>query len=247
MMRRGGAAVAALALATLLVVGLVAAADPGERNVTSFAPITPLDEVRPGSPHGGSDGARAALPVDTSTGVGETSRTPGAGLATPSQQHGGPIAPQRVRIPRIGVDAAVIDLGINPDGSLEVPSDFGLTGWFTGRAVPGEVGPSIVVGHVDSRSGPAVFYRLRDLDVGDLVQIERSDGLDAWFRVSEVVLVEKDEFPTEAVYGATDESALRLITCGGSFDSDERSYLGNLIVYAEHLGNVLSSRPVASI
>ncbi|MDJ0955160.1 MAG: class F sortase [Acidimicrobiia bacterium] len=145
--------------------------------------------------------------------------------------------PLRVRIERIGVDAGVVDLGLNDDGTLEVPKDFGITGWYTGRSVPGEEGPSVVVGHVDSQSGPAVFYRLRDLRVGDVIEVDRSDGLTALFRVTESILVDKDEFPTDRVYGATDAPVIRLITCGGDFDKSERSYVGNLIVLGEHIGN----------
>jgi sortase (surface protein transpeptidase) len=143
--------------------------------------------------------------------------------------------PVRVRIPEIGVDADVVDLGLNPDGTLEVPEDFDQTGWYTGRSVPGNVGPSVVVGHVDSTSGPAVFFRLRDLEAGHTVEIHRSDGFVAVFRVSETALVDKDEFPTDRVYGPTAEPTLRLITCGGDFDRSVRSYQGNLIVYAEHI------------
>ncbi len=147
------------------------------------------------------------------------------------------VYPVRVRIPSIDVDSDVIDRGLNTDGTLEVPSDFGLTGWYTGRSAPGELGPSVVVGHVDSWNGPAVFFRLRDLETGDLIEIDRSDGLVAFFRVDDIVLVDKDEFPTEQVYGATEQPTLRLITCGGGFDETARSYLGNLIIYAQHLGN----------
>lgn len=147
-----------------------------------------------------------------------------------------PDRPTRVRIGKIDVDATIIDLGLNPDRTLEVPEDIRLTGWWTGRSVPGEDGPSIVVGHVDSAAqGPGVFWRLRELDVGDLIHVERSDGSIAEFRVTETELILKDEFPTDKVYGSTEGSKLRLITCGGDFDYGKRSYLGNLIVYAEHL------------
>jgi len=152
------------------------------------------------------------------------------------------VYPVRVRVPGIGVDAAVTDLGLTPEGTLEVPENFDVTGWYTGRSLPGEIGPSVVVGHVDSHSGPAVFFHLRDLEPGSLIQVERSDGLVAWFRVSGVDLVGKDEFPTDEVYGSTALPTLRLVTCGGDFDRSVRSYRGNLIVFAEHLGNF----PVAS-
>jgi len=152
-----------------------------------------------------------------------------------------PDRPTKVRIASIGVDATIIDLGLNPDRTLEVPEDIRLTGWWTGRSVPGEDGPSIVVGHIDSAAqGAGVFFRLRELDVGDVIHVERSDGSIAEFRVTETELVLKDEFPTEKVYGSTDGSQLRLITCGGSFDRSAGSYLGNLIVYAEHVGTTES-------
>jgi len=167
--------------------------------------------------------------------VGQTSAV--EAVTQVSAGWGADVQPISVRIPGIDVNASMIDLGLNGDGTLEVPSDFGLTGWFTGRSVPGEHGPSVVVGHVDSWAGPAVFFRLRELEPGDAIAIDRSDGLVAWFRVREVVLVDKGEFPTEQVYGSTNAPELRLITCGGDFDRSVRSYEGNVIVFADHLFN----------
>ena len=149
--------------------------------------------------------------------------------------------PVRIQIPAIEVDAAVVALGLNQDGTLEVPTDFDVTGWYTGRSVPGDIGPSVVVGHVDSHTGPAVFFELSQLEVGDLIQIERSDQLVARFQILELTLVDKDEFPTQQVYGDTSEPTLRLITCGGDFDRSAGSYEGNLIVFAEHVGNSLAA------
>lgn len=151
------------------------------------------------------------------------------------------IAPVRVRIPSIEVDASMVDLGLADDGTLEVPSDFDAVGWYTGRSAPGDPGTSVVVGHVDDWDGPAVFFRLRHLEPGDVLEVERDDGTVAEFRVTEVEAVEKDEFPTNRVYDTTAEPTLRLLTCGGEFDHDTESYEGNLIVFAEHVGN----RPVA--
>ena len=146
--------------------------------------------------------------------------------------------PTRVRIPGIEVDTGVIDLGLNPDRTLEVPRDVAVTGWYTGRSVPGDIGPSVIVGHVDSAiAGAGVFFNLRRLKPGDLIEIERSDGSVAEFRVTSLVLAHKDEFPTEEVYGSTEQPTLRLITCGGSFDQRAGSYLGNVIVFAKHVGN----------
>ena len=148
------------------------------------------------------------------------------------------LLPTRVRIPSIAVDSGVIDLRLNADRTLEVPEDVAVTGWYTGRSVPGEAGPSVIVGHVDSAiAGAGVFYNLRRLEPGDLIEIERSDGSVAEFLVTSLELAQKDQFPTEQVYGSTQQPTLRLITCGGSFDQHAGSYLGNVIVYAHHVGN----------
>jgi sortase (surface protein transpeptidase) len=153
------------------------------------------------------------------------------------------VVPTLLRIPEIGVEATIVDLGLTEDQELEVPSDFDQTGWYTGRATPGDPGPAVVVGHVDSTTGPAVFFRLGELAPGDVVEIDRSDGLTARYRVTALGEADKDAFPVEAVYGTTEAPTLRLITCGGEFDHDAGSYVGNVIVYAEHLGNEPMATP----
>ncbi len=152
----------------------------------------------------------------------------------PGAEGGGPAgpAPVRIEIPAIGVAAPVDPIGLQGDGSLEVPTDFGRIGWYTGRPAPGDVGPAIVVGHVDSRRGPAVFYRLRELAAGAEVVVHRADGSRVVFTVHGSARHPKSEFPTDAVYGPTPERALRLITCGGSFDHSSRHYRDNVIVFA---------------
>jgi sortase (surface protein transpeptidase) len=147
------------------------------------------------------------------------------------------LAPTRVHIPSIGVNATVIDLGLDEEGRLEVPTDWDRTGWFTGRSVPGETGPGVIVGHVDSATdGAAVFYRLKELTTGDRIEVIRSDGSVALFSVTEVASFTKDDFPTDRIYGTTGQPTLRLITCGGNFDRRARSYLSNVVVFAEYLG-----------
>lgn len=148
-------------------------------------------------------------------------------------------APARVLIPAIGVDAAVDRLGTT-DGVLDVPEDFARTGWWAGGPEPGEVGRAVVVGHVDSFRGPAVFHGLRDLQPGDEVVVQRVDGSEAVFAVTSSLSVRKDTFPTQHVYGPDDEPALRLITCGGDFA--DGSYLGNLVVSAA----LVAERPVST-
>ena len=140
--------------------------------------------------------------------------------------------PRRIRIPAIGVSAPVVPLGLNPDRTLEVPQKWGNTGWYTGGPEPGERGPAVIAGHVDSTSGPAVFYRLGELHRGARIHVRRADGSVAGFRVQGVERWPKDRFPTRRVYHSTRASTLRLITCGGSFDSSTGHYLDNTIVYA---------------
>jgi sortase (surface protein transpeptidase) len=140
--------------------------------------------------------------------------------------------PARIRIPAIGVSAPVVRLGLKSDGTLEVPNDFGDTGWYTGGPAPGETGPAVIAGHIDSHSGPAVFYRLRELRPGDEVTVERADGSSVRFTVDGIAQYPKRAFPTEAVFGPSPDPILRLITCGGSFDRSQRSYRDNVVVTA---------------
>jgi sortase (surface protein transpeptidase) len=140
--------------------------------------------------------------------------------------------PQQVRIPAIGVDSSLAALGVDDAGALVPATDFARAGWFSAGTVPGDVGPAVIAGHVDDHTGPAVFYRLADLTPGDTVQVTRSDGGTVDFQVTQVARYPKDDFPTEEVYGPTTGAELRLITCGGTFDTGRRSYRDNVVVYA---------------
>ncbi|HZA78305.1 MAG TPA: class F sortase, partial [Acidimicrobiales bacterium] len=141
-------------------------------------------------------------------------------------------APVRLTIPSIAVDSRLERLGVRDDGRLAAPEDFGRAGWFAAGPAPGERGPAVIAGHVDSRDGPAVFHRLGELRAGDMIEVARADGAVARFRVTGVAEAPKDAFPTDAVYGPTAGPTLRLITCTGSFDREARRYRSNLIVYA---------------
>ena len=143
-----------------------------------------------------------------------------------------PSAPVRIQIPVIGASAPIDPVGLNSDGSLEVPKNFGRAGYYTGRPTPGEIGPAIIVAHVDSKAGPAVFYRLRDLNPGDEVRVTRADRSEVVFLVDRVEQHPKNRFPTEAVYAPTPDATLRLITCGGTFDRSSRHYRDNVIAFA---------------
>ena len=141
-------------------------------------------------------------------------------------------APSRLRIPTIAVDAAMVPLGLLDDGRIDVPSDFDQTGWWADGPEPGEVGPAVILGHVDSREGPAVFFGLGELEAGDPIHVDRLDGSTVTYVVERIEQHPKDAFPTEAVYGPTSEPVVRLVTCGGDFDRERRSYDDNLVVFA---------------
>jgi hypothetical protein len=140
--------------------------------------------------------------------------------------------PTRLAIPAIGVRTSLIRLGITGRGTLQVPVSAAAPGWFTGSPRPGGIGASIIAGHIDSYSGPGVFFRLRDLHRGDKVYVSRANGSVATFRVTAVRTYAKDRFPTAAVYGPVPDAELRLITCGGQFDYATGSYLSNVVAYA---------------
>ena len=140
--------------------------------------------------------------------------------------------PVRIEIPELGVTSDVMDLGLQSDGSMEVPPGAYPAGWYTGAPTPGELGPAIIAAHVDWNGEPGVFYEIDKLEPGDDVIIRREDGSTAVFKVDRVDQYPKDEFPTDTVYGNIDHAGLRLITCGGDFDDDENSYVDNIVVYA---------------
>jgi hypothetical protein len=171
--------------------------------------------------------------------AGRVPTTDGAGSAP-----GTPYAPLWIRIPKIAVSAPVDPLGLNRDGTLQVPADFGRAGYYTGRPTPGATGPAIIVAHLDSTSGPAVFARLRDLEPGDEVTVTRADRSSVIFVIDRLESYPKNAFPTSAVYDPTPGATLRLITCGGSFDRKAGHYRDNLIVFARY--KTLTSPPVGA-
>lgn len=145
-------------------------------------------------------------------------------------------APTAVRIPSIGVDSVLLEMGIRPeDGAAEVPEDYAIAGWYANGSRPGGRGPTVLVGHVDSTSGPAVFYRLRDLVPGDQIEVQLADGTVALYQVEATKQFPKDELPIFEVFGATERDVLRLVTCTGEFDYEARSYFDNLVVTAVRL------------
>ena len=140
--------------------------------------------------------------------------------------------PVALTIPALEIDTRLSGLRKNLDGSLQVPADPLRAGWYSQGPAPGDDGPAVIVGHVDSRLGPGIFAQLDTLTVGDQIDIRRADGSVVTFVVQSMETVAKRDFPTEAVYIGDGTTSLRLITCGGQFDAKARSYLSNVIVFA---------------
>ncbi|MBB5133863.1 hypothetical protein HNP84_003589 [Thermocatellispora tengchongensis] len=140
--------------------------------------------------------------------------------------------PVRLRIPAIGLSTKVIGLKLDKRGRLIAPKQYDRVGWNVAGAEPGERGVAVIAGHVDSRTGPAVFYRLRQLKKGDVVRVEREDGTAVQFTVRRLARYPKNAIPNAEVYGGSTTPELRLITCGGEFDRARRSYRDNVVVFA---------------
>jgi len=141
--------------------------------------------------------------------------------------------PTRLRIPAIGVDTPFVQLGLDENKEIEIPKGYEEVGWYKYGPTPGELGPAVVLGHVDSYDGPAVFYSLGQLHEGDRVEVDRDDGTTAVFEVKTLERYPQSSFPTSLVYGDIDHAGLRLITCSGSYDREQLRYDHNLVVYAE--------------
>ena len=152
--------------------------------------------------------------------------------------------PVSVNIPAIGVHSELLRLGVNPDGTIQVPSLFGRAdeaAWYKYSVTPGQYGASVIEGHVDTRQGPAVFFRLGALRPGNKVEVRLADGVTAVFRVTGVRQYAKSRFPARIIYGASRYAALHLITCGGAFDFSTGHYLSSTVVFA----SLVSSRRAA--
>ena len=153
--------------------------------------------------------------------------------AVPAAENLDGTAPAAVDIPAIAVSAGVDPLAVQPNGKVQVPKDYARVGWYAPGAAPGETGSAVLLGHVDSRVGPAVFFRLKQLTPGDEVRVTRRDGMVVRFVVERVEQRRKERFPTAAVYGRSPEPTLALVTCAGPY---EGHYRDNLIVFARRVG-----------
>ena len=230
--RRGGILAAAALTAVLAIVGAIVlflglGASPGP-------PEPPRQRPVAAAPAAGPSPAAAPTPS------GGTSAT----TAGPSQDQSrldlGPALaasdPVGLDIPAIGVRAnSLVALGLAKDGSIEVPTDFAQPGWYNLGPTPGEFGPAVIAGHVDSKAGPAIFYRLGELTAGQRVTVTRKDGSVATFAIDRVARYAKADFPTTLVYGPTTRAEIRLVTCGGAFDATTGHYVDNIVAFGHLL------------
>lgn len=145
--------------------------------------------------------------------------------------------PISISIPAISVTSKLQDLGLNADGTIQVPKPgplYNEAAWYKYSPTPGQVGPSVIEGHIDSAAdGPSVFFKLGALKPGEAIDVTLSDGTMAVFTITAVRQYSKTAFPTSTVYGNTNFAALRLITCSGTFDHATGHYLSNTVVYAQ--------------
>lgn len=180
-------------------------------------------------------GCSSQQPAASTSGPASTSAT-----STTAQRPGALPAslPAEISIPKIGASSSLIQLGLNPDETIEVPPvEKPLqAGWYRYSPTPGELGPSIILGHVNGGGQAGIFARLHELSPGDEVLVGRQDSSTARFVVRSVEQVAKVDFSAQKVYGDTAAPELRLITCGGEFDRQRRSYRDNVIVYAALAG-----------
>lgn len=214
----------------------------GAASVTSGPGSLPTATVVPfGARPTGTPGPTATATATPTTTAKTTARTTAKTRATPKPTAApGPAlpapldtsAPVRVVIPAIGVDRRPISLGLTKGNELQTPTNAHDLGWWNGGPTPGSIGAAVIAGHV-SYNMPGVFYRLATLHRGDRVEVARKDGTTAIFTVSGVKQYPKDRFPTQDVYGFVDRAALRLITCGGTFDPKTRHFEENIVVYAD--------------
>jgi LPXTG-site transpeptidase (sortase) family protein len=187
----------------------------------------------PGSPDETSEARRAPAVASSAPPEGRSAGPPAHTHRTEGK-HLPRSRPVRLLIPKISVDAPFTDLAIGSTGQLQPPpaGNTNLVGWYANGASPGEAGTSIIAGHVDTTTSPAVFASLSELKKGDSFQVLRADGRKASFRIDSVETFDKDNFPSKRVYGDTPRARVRLITCAGDYDRKVRDYTANLVVFA---------------
>jgi sortase (surface protein transpeptidase) len=233
-----GASAAAMALGVVVALGVTACGG----GALTGAKVLPT--VSPAVTSPATAAVSSALePIMSIPPASDASDAPASSVSSVSIVDAAPIGrsvPVRVEVPSIGVDSTLMGLGLTANGSLQVPPSGFPAGWYTGAPTPGELGPAIIVGHVDWAGKAGVFYRLRSIKPGAQITVVRADGSTAVFMVSSVAEYVKGAFPTDKVYGNTTNAALRLITCGGVFNPKVHSYEDDIVAYAELVSSALA-------
>ena len=222
-----GACIAALVLAGVGASGApVAAGLPGSGTAATTS-------GGPGASPAAGAGAAAGASAADGTGDGVGAAPAPAPTFRSVRTYRSVAVPVRLRIPEIGVSTRLQHLGLAADGSIAAPTRWEVAGWYEEGPRPGQPAPAVINGHVDSKAGPAVFYRLRELKRGSRVYVDRADGSTIRFRVTGSRQVAKNAFPADLVYSPTLRPILRLVTCGGTFDPASGHYRDNVVVSAE--------------
>ncbi|MEV0786356.1 class F sortase [Streptomyces sp. NPDC050423] len=202
--------------------------------LTALIALTGCSDTSPSTSSAATGTTESAATAGTPAPGPGTASAPASGSSSSSTSSKSASPPVHVSIPSLGINSAVMRLGLNPDRSVEVPpADKGMTvGWYTGGSVPGQPGPAVLIGHNDTRYGRAVFHDLKKITKGADIAVRDDRGAEIHFKVTGRETASKKAFPTARVYGHTEDRALRLITCDGSFDAAGHP-VDNLIVYAE--------------
>lgn len=201
--------------------------------VACGAPTTTSEPTDPSPTTSELQATTTTAPSTITTLAPTTTVAPTSTTTTPTlPEYPTGIDPERIEIPAIGVDAVIVDLLLG-SGDPEVPTNFADTGWYTATRDPGEIGPSVIAGHIDSRAGPAVFFRLDELAPGDEIVVHSADGESRTFLVTGAGQYPKTELPREVFAFGDPVPELRLITCGGTFDRSVGHYEDNFVVYAQ--------------
>lgn len=210
-------------------------------SIVHLRPQSLADRFRTVAAVPSASAAPALRTADPATPPGRV--TPPGGTAVIRGLHPAPLterpaaAPVRLVVPRLGLDTSLIRLGLDRSGALQVPVSPYAVGWYADGPAPGSVGPAVLAGHVDSKRGPGVFYRLREMRPGDAITVRAADGRSFHFTVTSVARYPKSAFPTADVYGPTPFPELRLVTCGGTFDWVRHHYRDNVVAYARGSAN----------
>ena len=229
---------AGLPLVVLAIAGIFLASCSGAESANTASSSTSASRSSTADGHSVPTGFSSSSSSDRSeTPAAGTKELDGTGSGNldvrPDRRDGRGARPARLRVSSIRVDATVEPIGLDLSNALAVPTKVEVTGWWSGGYAPGEIGPTVIVGHLDSKTAPGVFAHLSDANEGDAVIVDGSDGSTYTYQVVNVERLKKTAFPTDSVYGKTDRPTLRLVTCGGKFDETTHHYVDNVIVYAD--------------